>query len=376
MENIIRIIALDLDGTAFNDKKEITPKTQEAIATAIQHGIIVMPATGRPTAGIPQEFTQIPGVRYAVVCNGSQVVDLYENQVVYETAIPREIVLKLMDLLNGIGGTFELYMNGTAYISQHDMDHLEEYVPTPNLHPYMRKTRVVVDDIEQFYKTCPHSVVKINMSYPNMEMKQKVFAMLEPYLTEVDCVSGQPTNLELTRKGTNKGDALLKFGESMGIAREQIMAFGDSSNDREMLKKVGIGVAMANADDETKSCADFVTGHNNNEDGIAEVIEEILALPAPTSITIDCSEIADISELGQAFLSACSATAPDSKKSPDTLEEIAAVLNKINTHTEFILSNFECLAACSQTLQLTDMLVAATKQNEHLTISIEEKIQD
>ena len=72
----IRLVALDLDGTVFNDKKEITPRTLAAIRAACARGVAVLPATGRTASGIPAAFTSIPGVRYALTSNGASVVDL------------------------------------------------------------------------------------------------------------------------------------------------------------------------------------------------------------------------------------------------------------------------------------------------------------
>ena len=72
----IRLVALDLDGTVFNDKKEITPRTLAAIRNAVARGVAVLPATGRTASGIPAAFTSIPGVRYALTSNGASVVDL------------------------------------------------------------------------------------------------------------------------------------------------------------------------------------------------------------------------------------------------------------------------------------------------------------
>ena len=76
----IRLVALDLDGTVFNDKKEITPRTLAAIRNAVARGVAVLPATGRTASGIPAAFTSIPGVRYALTSNGASVVDLQTGQ--------------------------------------------------------------------------------------------------------------------------------------------------------------------------------------------------------------------------------------------------------------------------------------------------------
>ena len=77
----------------------------------------------------------------------------------------------------------------------------------------------------------------------------------------------------MNKEGTDKGKALLKLGEMLGISREEIMACGDGMNDYEMLKTVGFAVAMKNACEEIKEIADYVTD-SNDEDGVAKAIEK------------------------------------------------------------------------------------------------------
>ena len=95
----IRLVALDLDGTVFNDKKEITPRTLAAIRAACARGVAVLPATGRTASGIPAAFTSIPGVRYALTSNGASVVDLTTGEQLVNQPFGTEQALKIYDLL-------------------------------------------------------------------------------------------------------------------------------------------------------------------------------------------------------------------------------------------------------------------------------------
>ena len=75
----IRMIGLDLDGTVFNNEKEITEHTRQVLAEAIRRGVTVLPATGRPQEGLPGQFLAIPGVRYALTSNGARILDLKDG---------------------------------------------------------------------------------------------------------------------------------------------------------------------------------------------------------------------------------------------------------------------------------------------------------
>ena len=83
----IRLVALDLDGTVFNDEKEITPRTLEAIRAAIAKGVDVIPATGRVASGVPEAFLRIPGVRYALDFQRGQRGGAFHRQTAGQPAV-------------------------------------------------------------------------------------------------------------------------------------------------------------------------------------------------------------------------------------------------------------------------------------------------
>ena len=91
----IRLIALDLDGTVFDDQKHITPRTLAAIRAALDAGIDVIPATGRSVTGVPEEFLHMPGVRYALTANGASVVELATGKVLVSLPIDTELAAEL-----------------------------------------------------------------------------------------------------------------------------------------------------------------------------------------------------------------------------------------------------------------------------------------
>ncbi|MFQ9510246.1 MAG: Cof-type HAD-IIB family hydrolase [Lachnospiraceae bacterium] len=270
----IRLVGLDLDGTVFNDKKQITERTKNAIKDAIKKGIIVMPATGRPRVGLPDEFLSIDGVRYALICNGASIIDLSNGKPIYRNCMEHALTLKVLKEIGTVEGSVELYINGEAYSSKESMAQLERFVPSPFIRQYVRDTRIVVDDLIEFYKNCKNETEKINLSFGSIEIKEQVLERLS-HVEGIVCTSGLVTNIEINKSGADKGQALLDFGKSLGIGKEEIMACGDSSNDLEMIKKVGIGVAMANADPAVIQAADRIT-LSNEEDGVAFALEHFI----------------------------------------------------------------------------------------------------
>ena len=70
----IKLVAMDLDNTLLDSEKQISKHTEEVLKEAIRRGVYIVPATGRIFKAIPEFLRDIPGVRYAVCCNGATVL--------------------------------------------------------------------------------------------------------------------------------------------------------------------------------------------------------------------------------------------------------------------------------------------------------------
>ena len=75
----IRLVALDLDGTLLNREGHVTPRTRAALQAAVDKGVYIVPATGRPLASLPPVVAKLPGIRYAITSNGAAVWDLGDD---------------------------------------------------------------------------------------------------------------------------------------------------------------------------------------------------------------------------------------------------------------------------------------------------------
>ena len=84
----IKMIGLDLDGTLLTSDKKLLPYTRQVIAEAIERGILVLMATGRPCTGIPGELRDFPGIRYALTSNGARILDTQTGKALIEHLLP------------------------------------------------------------------------------------------------------------------------------------------------------------------------------------------------------------------------------------------------------------------------------------------------
>lgn len=267
----IRMIGLDLDGTLLNTKKEITDYSMQVLQKALDRGIIVLVATGRPYSGIPEELRNFPGIRYALTSNGARVIDTQKGTLLVEDLLPREDAIRALQVFRKYDTMQEVYFDGQGYADEEKMSQIQKYHHNPHMWEYVRKSRLVVPDIMELVRTGKGNLDKVQGLFADMNERKQAWDELsgDPRL---ELVGSLQYNIEINAAGVNKGKGLVKLGEILGIPREAIMACGDGDNDVTMLREVGFGVAMANAEEVVKEAADYIT-ESNDEDGVAKAIE-------------------------------------------------------------------------------------------------------
>ena len=271
MRQKIKMIAFDCDGTLLNDKKEMTAHTRNVLLRAMEQGIEVLAATGRPLTGVPKEVTALPGIRYALTSNGARIVDLKEQKVIYESTMPIHTAKQILDLFSQYDTYREEFIDGVGYSMASELEKAEEYVILPSMARYLKECRIGVQDLYGKLEKEKKQVDKVHALFKNISEKEKAFLQIKE-IPNITATGAMENNIEVNALGVNKGIGLLKLGEILGIKREEIMACGDGMNDLEMIREVGLGVAMANAVQEVKDAADFVTD-SNEKDGVAKAIE-------------------------------------------------------------------------------------------------------
>lgn len=268
----IKLIGLDCDGTLLNDNKELTEYSKAVLKRAISQGIHIVVATGRPLTGIPKEVLSIQGIRYALTSNGARIVDMIENKVISECTMSAETARKLLHIFSVYDTYKEVFIDGQGYADKEDLERVDAYVDTESMARYVRECRKSVESIEELLQDDTIRVDKVHVMFRDQYERMKA-------LDEVSKVEGVTStfaisnNIEVNMFDVNKGQGLLRLGKLLGIEREEIMACGDGMNDLEMLKAVGLGVAMENAMEEVKQAADYITDTNENN-GVAKAIEK------------------------------------------------------------------------------------------------------
>ena len=272
----IKLIATDLDGTFVNDQKQLIEENVRAFAECAAQGIQIVPTTGRTIIGVQDEIKNLPGVRYVITSNGATIVDLKNGTIISKCLMKKETVLKIMELAQNSEDDimYDAYVDGVGYTKQEFWDNLLHYVPNPAVLDLVRRTRKPVPDSIAYIKKLGADIEKINLFFVTEEARLRMRNVLVE-IPEVIVSSSLPNNLEINAVGADKGGALLRLAERLGIRREETMAFGDGENDISMLRMAGFGVAMENAEEHIKAVADHITV-TNNEAGVAAALRKFV----------------------------------------------------------------------------------------------------
>ena len=275
----IKLVALDLDGTLFDNSSRISKRNLTAIRSITDKGIHVVISTGRPFEGIPFDQIKGTGINYAITANGSGIYEISTGKCLYENAMDEELVTPILNFLLTRDIHMDAFIGGKGYTPIQCVETAQRLTVPSSIKNYIITTRTRLDNILQFIHENQLKVQKMTLNfYPaadgtliDRETVRK-FLVSNPSITTV---CGGYNNLEFTRADANKGVGLRKLAEILGVNPDATMAIGDTENDLAIIEAAGIGVAMGNATDAVKARADYVTT-TNTKDGVAAAIEHFI----------------------------------------------------------------------------------------------------
>lgn len=260
-----KLIATDLDGTLFGRDLTISARTRRAIARVHAAGIPFVMATGRMfRATLP--YAQACGVTQPLITyQGALIRDPHSHEDLWHRTIPLPLAHAALDALEASGMHVNLYVDDELLIERQ----------TPEAELYSSVSRVeprLVSSLRGALTSEPTKIVAIGSVDA---VRHWVPTLREQFGATLYVTESIPIFLEIANPAIRKSVALLHLAERLGVAREDIVAFGDGMNDLDMLEVAGTGIAMGNAPAFVREAADRVAP-GVTEDGVAQVIEELL----------------------------------------------------------------------------------------------------
>ena len=270
---MIKLLAIDMDGTLLNEEKHIDTPQKEAVQKAIEAGIKVVLCTGRPLFGVLPVYGELELEKYnldeyVILNNGCSLRKTTNWELLDNKEITKEDVIYLDKLRKGynldltvsndndyfvVGDKANKYTIEDGKLVYVDIKPISLEEATSGKHTFFKSMYLGEEEEIQRFKNDNENLLK----------------------DKYDAVLSQIHIFEMLPFGTNKAAALKELAEKLGIEREEIMTIGDGNNDVEMLEFAGIGVAMGNGTESAKKAANYVTDTNENN-GVAKAIEKYI----------------------------------------------------------------------------------------------------
>ena len=279
---MIKLLAVDMDGTCLDRRSRMTDATLETLRKAAGRGVIIVPTTGRNleciphrlaagtlfTTGAMDEKKNRDLFRYVISSNGACVTDIRERKEIFRAPVPADDVLPLLREC----GKLRL---GIASHIRHRYLLEGRFLTMAGRLVYGKDARGVccVRSMEDFIRKGGYKVEEFQFYFFSPGAEQDVRSVLEKYPDLRAAYTG--IYVEVYSKDASKGRALAELARHLNIRKEEIACIGDGENDLSMFEAAGLRIAMGNAVEDLKKQADHVTD-SNARDGAAKAVEWIL----------------------------------------------------------------------------------------------------
>ena len=274
-----RMLGLDLDGTLLNESFEIESTTADRLAALMSRGVEIVLCSGRRFSSAVRYAHELELTTPIVVNNGTIVKDVASGRTLYAEYFSRENALRLLHLLKE--------MNLPAVVLADDSleyDYCVDVTDGGNEYhaEFVSLNREMAKVVKDLTRLRCETISEINVFHEYetlLSAQRRIRDAMNGKVRSIIIrrhVRYRGCTLETAVPGASKWSALLWIAQERGIEPEEIVAIGDEANDIEMVREAGFGVAVANATDEVKAAADYVTKQPRNA-GVDEAIDALFA---------------------------------------------------------------------------------------------------
>lgn len=269
MDKKIKLIAADIDGTITRSDYTTSQRNRDAIQALRDAGYLFGLASGRPATDLLNKYElweMKEQFDFIIGWNGCEVYDNRTQKFYNYNYVKKEELKEIVEFMKPFDTTISMYLPG-IYLASKDTE------KAINSSEKTHREFVLTNNFEDFYKV-DNGGIMFRTTIKQMPEIEKLLLEFtkgknyEGFKTQVDL-------LEFGNKNSNKGYALEKVCELFNVKLDECMAFGDTTNDNQMLK-ICNGVCMLNGSDDTKACAKYITDIVCDEDGFADYVEKHL----------------------------------------------------------------------------------------------------
>lgn len=269
-----QLLAIDLDGTLFGHDMTISARTRKALLAWQAEGRSLVIATGRMYRSARRVADEL-GVSTPIICyQGALVRCPRTEENLWHQALSGAVAAPVVAQLEAQGFTVLAFRDEAVHARSNNSE-------TRAYTQLSRTEAVLVPSWDSFFAQGEATKV-VAVSSPE-RVAAAATPLRESHKGVAHVVQSQPNFLEMVHPQANKGLALVKVCQALGVAVTSAVAVGDGQNDIEMLQTAGLGVAMGQGHAELLAVADRVT-KPLAEDGLAVLVEDLLAASAPAPV--------------------------------------------------------------------------------------------
>ncbi|UJF14928.1 sugar-phosphatase [Jeotgalibaca sp. MA1X17-3] len=268
---MIKLVALDLDGTLLNSDKNISEGNKKAIKRAKEKGVKIVLCTGRPLLGIKRYLDELGLLEegdYAITYNGGLVQKNNTSEILSQKTLSYQHIKELYELSQ----TLQIPMNMIDLESVYEPEYP---LNRESLYPSLMSSSLpfINKNIESFHVN--HQFNKVVYCIDPVILDQAIKQIPDEVKSRYSMMKSRPLLFEIMHPEVDKGSGIETLCKLLGFTRDEVMACGDEENDLAMLQYAGVAVAMENASDFVKQQATFIS-KSNDEDGIAHAFNEYI----------------------------------------------------------------------------------------------------
>jgi len=263
---VIRLLALDLDGTLMSDDLSVSPRVRRAIAAAQERGVAVTLATGRMLDFV-LPFARDLGITAPLICYQGGLIQAPDaNAPLYRATMEPALVREVLEWQARHEWHIVLYAGDDVFLD-------ERRRPETFYRDMLGERLIWVNDL--FSVLEEHEPVKFLVVAEPPEADRIETELRRGFGGRMEVVRSHAMFVEGNPPGVSKGDALRRLAAHLSVPQAQVMAVGDQGNDAAMIAWAGVGVAMGNASPAAKAVADWIAP-SLTEDGAAVAIERFV----------------------------------------------------------------------------------------------------
>ncbi len=270
----IKLLALDLDGTTLRSDSTLSDRVKRSLETAIQSGIEVVAASGRPYASMPESILSIDGLNYSITSNGAAVCDK-DGKRIRSAVIDESDVLKILDITRDEDFIFEAFIGGRTYNDKRYTDDPVKYGCSAAYVDYVRASHGKIENMREFIYTHRRELDGVEYVCTDKRRREAVRDRIAQSTSELFITSSSENFVEISAKNATKAKGLEYVCELLKTPKENTAACGNADNDADMVLWAGLGAAVRNSSKLCLDAADIVVGAND-DDGVAQLIDYIL----------------------------------------------------------------------------------------------------